>query len=471
MRPLRYASSIAALTLVPILVAANGVSVPGTTPISPVPQQVVAQRPHVVVIVTDDQRTDSLPRMGAVWSELVGKGRLFTGAGAPTSLCCPARASILTGLFAHSTQVYSNSYPAGGWRRFRDVGLEDRTLATALDAAGYRTGLVGKYLNGFANHAPAGYEPPGWDSFVSFSSEMGYYDYALTDGTTYGDRPADYSTDVLAEYATRFIETTPADTPMFLYFAPWSPHRPFTPAPRHAGFWADRMPSYDEPWVDENLADKPAWIQGREPRPQLDIDRDLAGIQDNLMAVDDAVARLLTALEATGRLENTLLIYLSDQGTAVGEHHLKVWKNLPYRFITEIPLVVRWDDAVPAGTTSSRLALNIDVAPTIAAATDISLPSEGLDLLGDRRRRGYPLEATYWKHGDSPPRHPAYCGFRTHRWMFAHYADGTEELYDYRTDPYELHNLASRPDHAGQLREMRRKAQKTCYPVPPGFSW
>lgn len=428
-------------------------------------------RPDVLLIVTDDQRVDSLARMGTVWSELAGKGRLYEEAGAPTSLCCPARASILTGLYAHSTRVYSNSYPGGGWRGFVDEDLESRTLATALSAAGYRTGLVGKYLNGFANHAPPGYVPPGWDSFVSFASEMGYFDYALSDGTRYGRRPADYSTDVLARYAARFIRTTPADVPMFLYFAPWAPHDPFTPAPRHDGDWAGRMPSYDGPWVDENLSDKPDWIRGRQPRRQRDIDRDLAGMQESLMAVDDAVERLLGTLETTGRLENTLVIYLSDHGTTVGEHNLKIWKNLPYRSTTDIPLIVRWDDVVPPGTAATRLALNVDVAPTIAAAAGATLTAEGFDLLGDERRRGYPLEATYWKHGDSPPRHPAYCGYRTRRWMFARYADGTEELYDYRTDPYELHNRAGQERVLDRLRWMRRHARQTCTPTPPGFSW
>jgi N-acetylglucosamine-6-sulfatase len=427
--------------------------------------------PNVVVILTDDQRTDSLERMPTVQSELVDRGLEFSNAGVPTSLCCPSRATILTGLFAHSTRVFNNFGPEGGWPRFESEGLEDRTIAKELAQSGYRTGLIGKYLNGFSEEAAADYRPPGWDSFVTFTSDMGYFDYTLNDGTTYGSEPEDYSTDVLAGYADQFIRSTPSEQPLFLYFAPWAPHRPFTPAPRHTGYWEERLGSSDAPWFDENLSDKPAWLQGRTARKQRGIDADLAGIQDSLMAVDDAVGRLLAALEETGRLDNTLVIYLSDNGVAVGEHHLRVWKNLPYRFTTDVPLVVRWDKAVKAGTVATRLALNVDVAPTIAAAAGVPLETEGLDLLGETHRTGYPLEASGWVKGDSPPRRPAYCGYRTHRFMFARYADGTEELYDYRKDPYELRNRAGSDRYADRLRSLRRNARETCRPVPPGFIW
>jgi N-acetylglucosamine-6-sulfatase len=433
------------------------------------PQDRTTSPPDVVVILTDDQRVGTLGRMPTVRSELVRQGVRFTGAGVPTSLCCPSRATILTGLFAHSTRVFSNFAPDGGWERFEAEGLEGRTVAARLSEAGYRTGLVGKYLNDF--EATAGHVPPGWSTFVTFSSDPGYYDYTLNDGTSYGSDPDDYSTDVLAAHADEFVRSTPEQTPLFLYFAPWAPHRPFTPAPRHDGLWDGRLPSYDGPWVRDDLAGKPRWLQGRAPRSQEAIDQDLADIQETLMAVDDAVARILGALEDTGRLDNTLVIYLSDNGTAVGEHHLRIWKNLPYRFTTDIPLVVRWDGEVAPGTADTRLALNVDLAATIAGAAGVEFPSEGLDLLGDEVRTGYPLEGMHWAPGDSPPRHPAYCGFRTHRFMFAVYADGTEELYDYRKDPYELRNRAGSERYADRLRMLRRSAYESCRPVPPGFSW
>jgi N-acetylglucosamine-6-sulfatase len=450
---------------------ASTATVPVTSAFGASPPPRADARPNVVIVLTDDQRTDSLQHMPTVQSELVAKGLEFTNAGVPTSLCCPSRATILTGLFAHSTRVFNNLGPTGGWPRFSSEGLEGRTVAAGLAAAGYRTGLVGKYLNGFAEEAPADHRPSGWDSFVTFTSDVGYYDYSLNDGTSYGSAPEDYSTDVLAGYADRFIRSTPEQTPLFLYFAPRAPHRPFTPAPRHEGSWSSRLPSDRAPWYDEDLSDKPLWMQGRAPRKPRVIDRTLAGMQDSLMAVDDAVARLLSALEETGRMENTLVIYLSDNGTSVGEHHLRVWKNLPYRFTTEIPLVVRWDDKVGPGSIATRLALNVDVAPTIASATGIDLDTEGNDLLGPERRRGYPLEASGGVRGDSPPEHPAYCGFRTRRYMFARYADGTEELYDYRRDPYELSNRAGATGYQERLRELRRNARRDCRPVPPGFHW
>ena len=166
--------------------------------------------------------------MPNVWKHVVQKGRRYPNAMVPTSLCCPSRASILTGLYAHSTKVWSN---VPGWRAFRDAGMEQRTVAGWLDGAGYRTGLVGKYLNWF----PGSSTPPGWHTWHSFIGANGsFYDYQLlnTDGsvTSYGSAPSDYSTDVLRRYAVGFLRSTPTDRPLFLYFAPFAPHAPATPA-------------------------------------------------------------------------------------------------------------------------------------------------------------------------------------------------------------------------------------------------
>jgi len=145
--------------------------------------------PDVVLVVTDDQRVESLAPMTQVQDLLVARGTTYTEAMVPTSMCCPSRASLLTGRYAHQTGVWSNWGPTGGWWRFHEDGNEQHTLAVALDDKGYRTALIGKYLNNFSNSAPAGYRPPGWDVFTAFTTTErtgDYYNYSLSDGTVHG---------------------------------------------------------------------------------------------------------------------------------------------------------------------------------------------------------------------------------------------------------------------------------------------
>jgi N-acetylglucosamine-6-sulfatase len=434
----------------------------------------VDARPTIVIVLTDDQRVHTIgpTRMPHVWSILQQQGRTYPNASVPTSLCCPSRASILTGLFAHSTRVFSNTLPFGGWDVFHARGMEDRTVAVALHDAGYHTALVGKYLNGSFPEALAdGYRPPGWDDFVSFTTAPNYYNYSLNDGRTYGDDADDYSTDVLAARAEQLIRQAPADKPLFLYLATIGPHRPFTAAPRDVGTWEGRLPTYDPPSVTENVADKPPWVRDRRRVRQTRIDADLAEGQDALMSVDDAVGGVADALSETGRLDNTLFVYLSDNGLLVGEHHLPEWKNLPYRWATSAPLLIRWDGHITPGSVDSRLALNVDLAQTISAAAGLGMTTEGLDLLSSAKRTGFPLEATRWFANDSLPKHEAYCGYRTKRWMFVQYAGGFRELYDYAHDPQELTNRAYDSAYAHTRRTLLAHARQTCRPVPPDFHW
>ena len=176
-----------------------------------------------MIVLTDDQRAETVNPEGMprLWSDIREQGRNYPNASVPTSLCCPSRASILTGLYAHSHRVYSNAMPFGGYTLFHQRGLEDHTIALALHDAGYETSLVGKYLNGpFPEALAAGVVPVGWDHLISYTSRGDhYYNYTLNDGTTHGADPADYNTDVLAGYAKNFIRTAPDDKPLFLMLA------------------------------------------------------------------------------------------------------------------------------------------------------------------------------------------------------------------------------------------------------------
>jgi N-acetylglucosamine-6-sulfatase len=201
------------------------------------------------------------------------------------------------------------------------------------------------------------------------------------------------------------------------------------------------------------------------------IERKLARTQEALMGVDDAVRRIVRILERTGRMSNTLLIFMSDNGLLVGEHHLFAKKNLPYDAATRIPMLARWDGRIRPNSTDRRLALNVDVAATVAAAAGVGMTTEGLDLLGTATRSGFPVESGRRYPADSTPERPAYCGYRTLKWLYVQYATGQQELYSYRRDPYELHNRADRRKHAGKLSSLRARAVAACFPVPPEFAW
>lgn len=429
-----------------------------------------AGRPNIVLIVTDDQRRDTLAYMPAVQHLLVGQGTQYSQAMVPTSLCCPSRASILTGLYSHTMRFYGNGdigkARLGGWRRFYRRGLEDITMAVALQRAGYRTGLIGKYLNYFGKHAPPGYVPPGWTSFAAQLSNHGsYYNYRLSDGSVHGSTPEDYSTDVFARKASDFIRTTPAEQPLFLYFAPYAPHSPYVPAPRHDGTLAGVLPDYTAPTINQALSWMPRWMRERRRFTKSEVDVVRQRQHESLLSVDEAVASIHQALAGSGRDRNTLFVFMSDNGYFWGEHGV-IGKDAPYREATYVPMVVRWDGYVPAGAVEDRMVLNVDVAGTIASAAGVPMRTDGLNMFGTERRRGVVLEAMRGYND-----RPAYCGWRTRNRMFVQWATGEQELFDYRLDPGETRNLAGQPGWSDERKRMRAKAKAACSPEPPGFDW
>jgi arylsulfatase A-like enzyme len=426
--------------------------------------------PNVIVIVTDDQRWDSLRVMPIVQRELVGRGVTFANAFVSNPLCCPSRASILTGNYSHSTGVYRQIPPFGRFEAFHDGS----TLATWLDGAGYDTALVGKYIDGYQHAGLTGYVPPGWDRWVGFV-HAGYQDYRLSlDGVvrTYGDAPSDYSTDVLANEAVRFI--TEATGPLFLYFAPEAPHAPATPALQDrlafTGHPVAMVPSFDE----ADVSDKPAYVRDL-PRLTESRRAEVAAFaldqNRTLLAVDRAVGRIVDALRATGRLHDTLIVFTSDNGIAYGEHR---WtkKEVPYEESIRVPMVVRFD---PFGVTSidEHLVANIDIAPTVAALAGVATPHvDGrslLPLLGSPEADQPWRQDLLLEHMEGTNPVPTYCGVRAVHMVYIRYATGEEELYDLTADPFEFSNLSADPSAADLLSSMRARLDALCDPPPPGF--
>lgn len=430
-----------------------------------------AEPPSVVVIMTDDQRWDSLWAMPTVQAELIAKGVHFTNGFVSNSLCCPSRASTLTGAYSHTTGVWRNQPPYGGWDSFDDSS----TVGTWLQAAGYRTGFFGKYLNRYWTPAyESGYVPPGWDRWVTFP-RSGYFGYDLNiDGVIrhFGTTPADYSTSVLAREAASFIRGETG--PILVWFAPYAPHNPATPEPRYANAFSDlapwRPPSYNE----ADISDKPAWMQRLRP---LDADKqtrkDAFRIDQyrTLLSVDDAVGELLRALEDSGRLANTLIVFMSDNGMLYGEHRWTT-KRVAFEEAIRIPFVVRYDALISAPRTDPHLVLNIDVAPTIAELAGVPAPgADGTSLLPLLADPSTPWRSDFLVEHLQKKRDilPTYCGVRTERYLYDVYIDGERELYDLEADPDELTNLAEDPAMAPVVADLHARLLELCDPPPPGL--
>jgi N-acetylglucosamine-6-sulfatase len=427
--------------------------------------------PNIVLILTDDQRWDTLAEMPTVGRELVGHGISFERGYVSNPLCCPSRASILTGRYSHSNGVYTNQngQPYGGFLAFDDRS----TVATWLDEAGYRTAMLGKYFNGYEGS----YVPPGWDRWFATYVDGAFYDYQATDDgvvRTYGSDPADYGTTVLASEATRFIESTPADTPLFLYFAPHAPHEPAVPAPGDRRAYDDvpawRPPNYDE----ADVSDKPDYIRDQ---PRLDavmaaqIDEFRRSQLGSLMAIDRAVGTIVDSLTQTGRLENTLIVFTSDNGMLWGEHRWST-KLVPYEESIHMPFVVRFDATIPSPRIDERLVLNIDLAPTFADLADVSTRSaEGRSLVplfvDESRpwRTDFLLEHMQHSTGGVP----TYCGVHSGRYVYVRYRTGEEELYDLVRDPAQMANAVSRDRYTPIRQELRQRLRELCDPAPPGY--
>jgi len=468
----------AALVIVPVVAFGSlalggtpGVAAPGNPGRSVRPPVVRAdERPNIVVILTDDQRRDTLTYMPAVQRLLVDQGTRYTQAMVPTSLCCPSRATILTGLYAHSTKVFGNGDVGGprygGWRRFHRAGMEQRTMGVALQRQGYRTALIGKYLNFFGRDSKPGYVPPGWDTFsTTMSSHGSYYGYRLNDGTQHGSAPEDYSTDVFAGKANDFIRSTPTGQPLFLFYSPFGPHAPYKPAPRHDGSLDGLLPPHKPKTLHQKLSTMPKWMRARRHFTRAEVNLTRQKQQEALLSIDEAVESIHASLQATGRDRDTLYVFMSDNGYFWGEHRI-IGKDAPYKDSTYIPMVVRWDGHVPAGRTDDRIVLNVDLARTVAEAAGASMRTEGLNMFGTKERKGFVLEAMKGYNN-----RPAYCGWRTKNRMFVRWDGGERELFDYRLDPNERRNLAEKPTWGKVRRAMRAKAHKACTPTLPTFNW
>jgi N-acetylglucosamine-6-sulfatase len=437
--------------------------------------------PNVVVLMTDDQTLADLQVMDRTRRLLGGHGVSFARSYVSYPVCCPSRATYLSGQYAHNHGVLGLYPPTGGYARF------DRwnSLPVWLQKAGYATAHIGKYLNGYGSQLPPDV-PPGWTEWHGAVDGSTYkmWGYTLNDngelhtyGAPFREDPRLYQTDVYRHMAVNFIKRRARSRrPFFLSVAFLAPHHEAAsvrarsghlvrPAPRHLGRLAlDPLPT-SRAFAEADLTDKPAFLRRHGPLTAdsvAEIAQRHEDRQESLLAVDEAVGAIVRALRRTGELGRTFVLFTSDNGYMQGEHAVPSGKMLPYDPSTQVPLLLR-GPGIPSGRVSHALVGNVDLAPTITAVAGArpGKPVDGVSLLpfarNPARHSRRPLlhetggrryvPARDHDAGEAGPirRVMSYRAVRTERWLYVEYRDGARELYDLRRDPQELSSLDADP--------------------------
>ncbi len=481
------------------------------TPARPTVTEAPQPRPNLLVIETDDMRWDDLRWMPHVRRLLQRRGLTFENSFAPYPLCCPSRASFLTGRYAHNHRVYSHEEPFG-FASFRDR----TTIATVLQKAGYRTALVGKYLNGYGQQPVRAtgessllYRPPGWTQWLAgtdhrwrpwepFAGDTyAYFDLTQNINGTIRAFPDRYSTDVLGEQTRRLVTRLGRKrAPWFVWWTPVAPHHGSPveaddpPRSRRADGSSTTWVTPARPeWVkgrfdarithgsgtpasgsaEKDVSDKPRYLRklpeltDAERAAETEVTRQRA---ESLFVLDVQIGRTISRLSRTGQLPNTVIVFTSDNGYYLGEHRKRQGKINLHEPSLRVPLIVA-GAGVPRGRRFDPVS-TVDLAPTLAAYAGVRMPrADGTDLTrliqqGDRGwdravvTEGMMPEGRYAERhrlGKSPLNTR---GLRLGRWKITRYSTGEVELYDLATDPLELRNLSRVPRHADVLAELKR---------------
>jgi arylsulfatase A-like enzyme len=474
-----------------------------------IPQPAAANaRPNLVVVMTDDQTVEELAGMRHTRRLIAAQGVSFDRSYVSYPVCCPSRATYLTGQYAHNHGVMGLYPPTGGYGRFD----KRNALPVWLQRSGYHTAHLGKFLNGYGDQQRADV-PPGWSDWhatVDFST-YNMWGYTINHNgrmKTYGHRfdqdPALYQTDVLAKKAASIVKQRAGGArPLFLSVNFLAPHHESSniqrrtgslvrPAPRHRGAFASSPVAHAASFNERDMSDKPRFLQRRTHRLSAAeiaaIGRDARARRTALLAVDEGVARIVGALENSGELDNTYIVFTSDNGYMQGEHRVRSGKMLPYDPSTHVPLVIR-GPGIPAGQVSSELVANTDLAPTLVelAGATAGKPVDGRSLLpyasnpalrskrailhetGGRRYAG-PREQDESRNLRRPLRRVmSYRAIRTQRWLYVRWHGGSRELYDLRRDPHQMNSRHAGRRHrrirvklSRKLRVLARCAGESC---------
>ncbi|MCB0868968.1 MAG: sulfatase [Solirubrobacterales bacterium] len=508
-------------------------------------------RPNVVVIQTDDQSFQSLRStfrdsndrtlrtMPKTLDLLAAKGIEFTNYYASHPVCAPSRATLLSGQYAHTSGFRKNSGPTGGWEGWQNLPIMNENLAVALQRSGYRTAHVGKFTNNYHGVTMDTVDPtvpPGWDRWYTpaYGNTLYYYGTRLNvDGQAQGpygtngydmlgagtDPPecsaagllqtvegvaCNHSTDMFSREAVRLIQES-STQPFYIqvdYNTPHGDHRsPIGPQPLSRHYDSALKAKMPRPrgYNEADNSDKPSFIRDIPPmtrQEKIGIETRWQKETEALRGVDDGVGAIIQALRNAGKLSNTYVFYVSDNGMFYGEHRMSSAKFLPYEASAHVPFLVRGPGIKP-GSRSSELVANIDIAPTVLGLTGSRL-SQGFDgrslkpfWKNPAKRTLRPIvlesyvgpdEGPVVEAGTSAPAPPRnYTAIRVGRYKYIEYANGERDLYDLKTDPGELRSRIYAPAWrrvttrlARDLAERRNcrgrlcRAAVTRLPLPPG---
>ncbi len=406
----------------------------------------VSRRPNFLVIISDDQRDDTLGRfMPITQARIFDDGVTFTKGYVTTPLCCPSRSSILTGMYASAHGVHRNQDP-----------LEMATFVQRLHDAGYYTGLIGKYLNSWDGSAR-----PEFDFWAAFAGKTRYFDPPLN---VNGLRKAHqgYITTILQDYALRFLrEAAQHSKPFALIFAPNAPHLPANPLPGDESLYPDLSPHRPPNYNEADVSDKPRWLWNQPPltpQQQEKIDADRRKQLQTLRSLDLAIGAMLDLLQRQGRLDDTVIFYISDNGFLWGEHRLRT-KNLAYEPAIHVPFAMRYPALVSHRRVESRLVANIDIAPTIYDLAGLPIPKEvnGRSLVPLLRGQGEWRDDLLIEGWGRPT---SFMAVHTGRYVYVETVGYASELYDLERDPYQLENRVNDPAYATVVGDMRQRLQR-----------
>ncbi len=476
---------------------------------------------NVLFILTDDMTSSELSAMPNVQSLLAAQGTSFNEFYISFPLCCPSRATMLSGQYMHNHGVHGNFPPNGSWTKF--ISHQSNDLPVWLHNDGYYNVHIGKYMNGYGAQDGQLPVPQGWDEwFGKISEDALYYNYQLIERTPqtptphltfYGDQPRDYQTDVFTDLAGNFInDRGVSNQPFWLNLWFNSPHGPFDPAPRDlnllAGTPLPKLPAFNE----KNISDKPRWLR-RQLKKRLTkkqialIANERRRQEEQLISVDQSVGELVQNLKDRGILNNTYIIFSSDNGFFRGEHRIANGKYLPYDPASRVPLIIR-GPGIPAGGVSNELVWNGDIPQTILqiahGSQDNSLDGRSLlpyaenpalrttrpillegdtgpggtgaeeaqsasaraqeakvHVAGKSGVRNLEQESDAIKSANNTNSAPAYRSIRTDRYEYTIYANGQSELYDMKLDPAQLHSVVRDP----RYRQVRRWLYQALVPL------
>ena len=444
-------------------------------------------RPNIVFILVDDLRWDEIGIAGHPYVrtpniDRIGKdGAHFRNAFATTPLCSPSRASFLTGQYANTHGITDNVDRSPASHRLM-------TFPLLLNRSGYETAFIGKWHMGNDDLAR-----PGFDRWVSFKGQGTYRDPDINeDGKSV--KPTGYITDILNGYALDFIKQR-HDKPFLLYLSHKAIHpevtqnndgsvnladaERFIPAKRHARLYEGKRiphrPNYKNPPIG-----KPALLRKIGDLQPLGAetatgDASILGRQRSLAAIDEGVGQIVKTLKATGELDNTIVVFAGDNGYFYGEHGLSIERRLAYEESIRLPLLVRYPKAVKRGTVPVEFALNIDLAPTLLELAGVTVPAnmQGRSLvpllMGEKPKWRDSFLIEYYSDRVFPRvLQMGYKAVRNERWKYIHYLEleGMDELYDLKTDPYELKNMISDPAAALKLEEMKVQLKNLLRETP-----